>query len=164
MRPALLAALVLAAACKKDAPAPATPEAAQPTSTQRGFVFRELKPDDGELKKVLAGELERARARGLKPFVYVGATWCGPCLALRKSLSDPQMIDAFKGTYIVHLDLDAWSPALEAAGFKSDSVPVFFAVDAQGRPGRSLDGGAWGEDVPANMAPPLKKFFAAAGS
>jgi hypothetical protein len=39
---------------------------------------------------------------------------------------------------------------------------VFFAVDAKARPtGAKIDGGAWGEDIPRNMAPPLERFFEA---
>jgi hypothetical protein len=38
---------------------------------------------------------------------------------------------------------------------------VFFKLDASGKPtGDRIDGGAWGDNVPENMAPPLKAFFA----
>jgi hypothetical protein len=83
-----------------------------------------------------------------------------PCKALRRSLSDQRMIEAFTGTYIIQLDWNAWLDQLDEAGFTVEAVPAFFELDAKGRPtGRTITGGAWGEDIPENMAPPLKKFF-----
>jgi hypothetical protein len=70
------------------------------------------------------------------------------------------MKQAFAGTFIIHVDLDAWEKPLAQAGFHVGGVPAFFALDAKGRPtGRTITGAAWQEDVPANMAPPLKAFF-----
>ena len=57
-------------------------------------------------------------------------------------------------------DIDDWPQVADA--FRVGPIPVFFQVDAAGNPtGRSIDGNAWGENVPANMAPPLKQFFQA---
>jgi hypothetical protein len=71
-----------------------------------------------------------------------------------------RMKAAFKGTYIVQLDVDAWGKKLAVAGLPSQSIPVFYALDDKGKPtGRTLGGDAWKEDVPENMAPPLDRFF-----
>lgn len=147
-----LAALVVlgAVGCKRETP---TVEVAP------GFVMRDLKPAEGALPVLLSGELAKAKAQKLKPIVYIGATWCAPCVAIGKSLGDPLMVDAFQGTYVIHLDLDAWDKALGQAGFRTDAVPVFFQVDDAGKPVKKVDGGAWGADIPANMAPALKAFF-----
>ena len=41
-----------------------------------------------------------------------------------------------------------------------DGKKVFYEVGDDGKPtGRKIDGGAWGDNIPANMAPPLDKFF-----
>ncbi|TAK88571.1 MAG: hypothetical protein EPO12_00260 [Aquabacterium sp.] len=144
---ALLAALPLAASSQDTAPT------AQVT---------ELRPADGEL----AGQLQRgaaeARKRGLTAYVQFVADWCGPCKRLRASMGDPAMVDAFRGTYVMRLDADQWKQHLGDTGLRPSALPIFFALDPRGRSaGAAIDGGAWKEDIPANMAPPLKAFFTA---
>ncbi len=159
--PALFLVLTLAA-CRGSEGAPdkigTTATAAAPAS--RGFVVTEVKPTAGDLKTVLQAEVAKAKAQGLKPYVELSATWCDPCNAIKKSLDDPRMKAAFKGTYVVTLDVDAWGKQLAAVGLPARSIPVFYAVDDDGKPtSRKVGGDAWKEDVPANMAPPLDRFF-----
>lgn len=61
----------------------------------------------------------------------------------------------------VELDLDDWKlEDMKALGFRTGVVPIFHAVNSEGRAtGPALDGSSWGANVPASMAPPLKKFF-----
>jgi hypothetical protein len=48
---------------------------------------------------------------------------------------------------------------------QSDVIPVFYALNSAARPtGKTINGGAWGEDIPKNMAPPLKIYFRANGA
>jgi hypothetical protein len=72
------------------------------------------------------------------------------------------MIDAFHGTAIITIDVDAADEkALKAQHLPAQVIPVFFKLDRTGKPtGDRIDGGAWGDNIPANMAPPLKAFFA----
>jgi thiol-disulfide isomerase/thioredoxin len=119
-----------------------------------------LEPGSGVLEALLQREVASAAQLGKVPFVQITAEWCGPCKRLRASLGDPLMREAFAGTYIIQVDFDAWEQPLKAAGFVNEGIPVFFAVDASARPtGEKIDGGAWGEDIPQNMAPPLGRFF-----
>jgi thiol-disulfide isomerase/thioredoxin len=121
-----------------------------------------LERAQGRLEDLLEREVHIAAAVGRLAYVQITAEWCGPCKALRASLGNPLMRDAFAGTYIVQVDYDAWKPQLEAAGFSGQAIPVFYAVDAHAHPtGAKIDGGAWGEDIPRNMAPPLTRFFTA---
>ncbi len=70
------------------------------------------------------------------------------------------MIDAFTGTYIIKLDFDYWNPKLSKTGFYVPGIPAFYEIDTDGKPtGRMITGAAWGEDIPENQAPPLKRFF-----
>jgi thiol-disulfide isomerase/thioredoxin len=119
-----------------------------------------LEPGQGVLQTLLRREVASAAELGKVPFVQITAEWCGPCKKLRASLGDPLMRDAFAGTYLIQVDVDAWRRELKAAGFDHPAIPVFVAVDDLARPtGAKIDGGAWGEDIPKNMAPPLKRFF-----
>ena len=64
--------------------------------------------------------------------------------------------------YVIRLDVDAWHDQLKPLGFVSDGIPAVFAIDPAGKAtGPVITGGAWGEDIPENMAPPLKTFFRA---
>ena len=120
-----------------------------------------LAPSQGKLTALLEAEVVVARARNLKPFLELRAEWCGPCKQLEASMGDPRMNDAFAGTYLISLDIDEWAQQLEGTAFNSSSIPVFYELDASAKPtGRKIDGGAWAENIPANMAPPLKAFFA----
>lgn len=119
---------------------------------------------DGPQKNLitlLKAAARQAAAEGRKPFVEFYADWCGPCKRLTSHLADPLMVDALDGTYIVKLNSDDWKFIAIKKGFNLDGIPAFFEIDKEGHPtGRTINGGAWEEDIPANMAPPLKKFFA----
>lgn len=138
-----------------------------PSPTPQSFVIIELDPANGTLVDQLRREAQKAGELGLKPFAEFGATWCPPCQDIADSLEerDPLMMDAFQGTYILHLDVDAWpDQEWEAAGFIFEYIPIFFRLDAEGRPtGDWIDGRSWADNIPANMAPPLKEFFQAEG-
>jgi hypothetical protein len=126
----------------------------------KNFSIVELNPSAGDLPSMLKAEVKKAREAGQKPFMEVYADWCRPCVALRKSLNDARMIDAFDGTYIIQVDGDAWRSALSGPGFPVNEIPVFLELNEEGKPtGRSITSNAWKANTPAEMAPPLKRFF-----
>ena len=128
----------------------------------KNFTIVLIPPSDAALPVMLKAEVPNAKELGRKPYAYFYADWCGPCKALRKSLddADPLMMDAFRGTYIIQLDADTWGKKLEGTEFTVKAIPVLFELDNNGKPtGHRIDGSAWGEDIPKNMAPPLKAFF-----
>ncbi len=115
-------------------------------------------PNSGDLSTALAAESKKASALGLAPYLEFSATWCGPCNAFKSHLDDPRMQQALEGTYIVVADFDHFGDDAEAMDVRA--IPAWLALDADGKPtGRRIDGGAWKEDVPENMAPPLGAFF-----
>lgn len=153
-------AIVFSLACRTIGTASNTEtQIVEPPAPKRFTIVR-LDPADGELSDLLEAEVQKAEELGREPYVEFYADWCPPCNALRKSLADERMVEAFAGTYIIQLDLDQWRSKLAGTGFDVDAIPVFFEIDNSGKPtGRIITGGAWGEDIPENMAPPLKAFF-----
>lgn len=152
--------------CKKHAARqdPTTTSAAAPAAASTTSI--RLTPAQGELTTLVAAEVAKAKARNLKPFVELRADWCGPCKELEASMADPRMVDAFAGTYLITLDADQWqAKQLSSLRLSSGSIPAFFELDDTGKAtGRKITGGAWAENVPANMAGPLKAFFAGKGN
>src|SRR5262249_29017975 len=104
----------------------------QTTTKLDGFVMADVHPRQTDLLLVTRQARIQAGELGLTPFVYFYADWCPPCRALRASLSDPRMVDAFQGTYIVRLPADDWGNRAASAGFPFRAIPVLFRIDEQG--------------------------------
>jgi thiol-disulfide isomerase/thioredoxin len=128
-----------------------------------GFTEVRLHPTDGKLEEMLAVEAEKAVAAGLLPVVEFDADWCPPCQAIKQHLEakNELMLKAYNGTYIIKLDVDEWGWVNgKVEYFTVEGIPVYFKLDEQGQPtGDSIDGGAWNEDIPVNIAPVMDKFF-----
>lgn len=89
----------------------------------------------GQLSPLIKAEIRRATARGMTPFLEVGAEWCGPCKALEESLQTPEMIDAFSGAYVIHLDVDDWDVDKDFAPLgihSNDGIPFIEGIDTTG--------------------------------
>jgi thiol-disulfide isomerase/thioredoxin len=114
-----------------------------------------------KLTDILQAEAAKAAALGRDPsYIEFYADWCPPCNAIKKYLGDPLMVDAFAGTYIIKLDIDDWGEKLSGTGLYVPGIPAFYELGADGKPtGRMITGAAWGEDIPENIAPPMKTFF-----
>ena len=150
------------------APSPAAPEENQnpePTETVKveGFIVVRLHPKDGDLQAMLKTEAQKAIAQGLMPVAEFDATWCPPCQAIDASIKEKNelMLKAYDGTYIIKLDVDEWVwDDGRVQNFAFDGIPVYFKLDTNGeQTGEVIDGNAWGDNIPENMAPPMDKFF-----
>jgi hypothetical protein len=152
---------------ESDAPAaaPPPPPVAAPASAapeEPTHVLLEIAPSQGDLVPLLKIHYERAQQKGLKPYAEFYADWCPPCVALKRHASDPRLVDAFRGTYVVVLNLDDWQDKLKGTGFFPRIIPVFYELNDQGKStGRQITGDDWGKNknTPEHMAPVLKAFF-----
>jgi thiol:disulfide interchange protein len=128
-----------------------------------GFTTIRLHPQDGDLHAMLAQEAQKAIAQGLMPVAEFDATWCPPCRVIEEALDakNELMLKAYAGTYIIKMDVDEWGWTEEGVqDFKFDGIPVYFKLDVQGKQtGEVIDGNAWGENIPENIAPPMDEFF-----
>ncbi|MDQ3337464.1 MAG: hypothetical protein M4D80_20060 [Myxococcota bacterium] len=136
----------------------AEPERAAPITAAAWF---EADPEKS-LGATLAEQAQIAVKNGKKPHAYLHAAWCPPCVEIEKTRgTNPKMRAAFAGVHIIAIDVDDIDvKQIEAAGMKAVVIPIFYRLDDKGVPtGTSLDGGAWGDNVPDNMAPPLTAYF-----
>ncbi len=149
-----------------DAPNPVegTPKLNNTTvPDSNGITVVRLHPNDGDLKTMLASEAQKAVGLGQMPVVEFDATWCPPCKAIDQGLKEKNqlMLDAYAGTYIIKLDVDEWGWGnSQLHDFDFDGIPVYFKLDTNGiSTGDTVDGNAWGDNIPENMAPVMDKFF-----
>lgn len=146
---------------------PSTASAPQSNEAQNvaptGITIIRLHPGDGDLQTLLAQEAQKAIELGLMPVAEFDATWCPPCQAIDEGLESKNelMLKAYAGTYIIRMDVDEWGWGDSSLhDFDFAGIPVYFKLDAQGQPtGEVIDGNAWGDNIPENIAPPMDEFF-----
>jgi thiol-disulfide isomerase/thioredoxin len=167
----LLACNFLIPQASSSTPEPITPPPTQdtlqpsepPAAAATGSTIVRLHPGDGDLPAMLVTEAQKAGELGQIPIVEFDATWCPPCKAIEKWLEaeNEAMLKAYSGTYIIKLDVDEWGwndGGVE--DFRFDAIPVYFKLDPKGKQtGEVIDGGAWNEDIPENIAPVMDEFF-----
>jgi thiol:disulfide interchange protein len=155
-------------ACNFLFPPTSTPEAVPQSYTFEKFSSTELTivrlhPQDSNLQSMLTDEAQKAAALEQMPVVEFDATWCPPCQVIDAAIQSKNelILNAYSGTYIIKLDVDEWGWGdSRLHDFRFDGIPVYFKLDEQGRrTGEVIDGGAWGEDIPENIAPVMNKFF-----
>ncbi|HSB01889.1 MAG TPA: hypothetical protein VLE49_14660 [Anaerolineales bacterium] len=141
---------------------PLPPSDVPPRASTEITIVR-LHPQDGNLNTMLAREAPKAMALGQMPVVEFDAKWCPPCRVIDEGLKDKNelLLKAYAGTYIIKLDVDEWGWGnSKFHDFEFDGIPVYFKLDAQGKPtGEVIDGNAWGDNIPENIAPPMDEFF-----
>ena len=147
--------LVLIAACSSTKSPPPGPS---------GPVRLVEAPDGDVATLVQAAEAEAARDHR-RLLVYVGATWCEPCVAFHEAAAAGQLDAALPGLTLLEFDLDRDESRLADAGYISDLVPLFVVPGPDGR-GTALatSGAQKGGDYVAELAPRIQALFASGTS
>jgi hypothetical protein len=164
LRSWLLPSLLVVAipACSRPDPptltaAPSAKASAAAPVAGDGPIIVDLKPSDGPLKTQVAREKERAGARTL--ILQTTASWCRPCIGLKKSMPDPLMKDALRNVRLVRIDIDDFSKEeVESIELSAASIPWFVKLDANMHPADAITSDEWGDDIAPNMAPVLGAF------
>jgi thiol-disulfide isomerase/thioredoxin len=138
-------------------PAPAPPVAAPAAKPPRLVAA----PAGGRVAEVVAAEAATAGDAVL--FVYVGASWCEPCVAFHDALTAGQLDADLQNVRFLEFDLDRDKARLEADGYTSRYVPLFALPGPDGRAsGRQLQGGVKGPGAAANLVQRLQPLLAEA--
>jgi thiol-disulfide isomerase/thioredoxin len=138
-------ALVLLAACSKDAAAP-TPAKA------------ELVPGGaGAIADIVKAEL--AGASGRRVVVYVGAPWCEPCEAFHRAAAAGELDAQFGGVRFLEFDFDRDERRLADAGYRSKMLPLFAIPGADGTSTGNHVEGSRKEDPLGFLTPRLRALL-----
>ncbi len=145
------------------APANAPPAIAAPSDTRITKVGKITVVDVGASVVSLEGELVRqvfdATREGERVLLMTTDGGCEPCRGVDASLPDAVMQEALDKVRLVRVDIPTFFEALDDLGIFYDRYPGYFLLGADGRPSDGIDGGEWGEDIPANIAPVLGPFL-----
>lgn len=90
-------------------------------------------PPTGEVAAYVAGEVPHAVRDGKQLLVYVGATWCEPCLKFHAAAAAGRLDADLGDLRFLVFDLDRDETRLAAAGYKSQYVPLFAVPGPDGR-------------------------------
>lgn len=94
------------------------------------LVVEETLPRDAP--KFFREAIGKARAAGQPMVIDFWATWCGPCLRLKKeTFEDSAVVELLKDVTFVAVDLDKFPQLGEA--YSVASVPAVLLVDRRGR-------------------------------
>lgn len=118
----------------------------------------EAEEDSGPLERQLLTQLAESAKAGEHVMLWTVTPGCEPCAAVGRALPDARMQRALKGVRIVRADATSFAPELRRLGVPIDLFPGFTLLDARAQPTDHINGGEWGDDIPANIAPVLDKF------
>ena len=99
---------------------------------------------------------------GRKLVVYVGATWCEPCLRFQSALKAGSLHAAFPKVRFLEIDADRHARPVRDANCQSDFIPLFAVPDPSGQCSASarIAGGVKGDGAVANLVPRLQALLA----
>lgn len=153
---AVALALGAAGACgdtsKSPAPRPTTPPRLELVAPQ---------PPITDLAAVVRSALDAARRDDRQLLVYVGASWCEPCIQFHAAAAAGELDATFGTLRLLELDTDRDGDALTAAGYTYEQIPLFAVPGADGRAsGRQIQGAIKGRDAVEQIAPRLRALLA----
>jgi hypothetical protein len=114
-------------------------------------------PAVAEVAPMIAKELARAEHDGKHLLVYLGASWCEPCVHFHDAAAAGQLDGAFGDLRLLVFDADRDNAAFERAGYAYQLIPLFAIPNADGRAsGRQIEGSIKGANAVEQISPRLR--------
>ena len=115
----------------------------------------------GAIEPWLQEQGELAEAAHLRVLVYVGASWCEPCQRFHEAVQRGELNGTLNGLRFLEFDQDRDAPALKAAGYIYQYIPVLALPDPDGKNhGRMISGSIKGpRAVQENLVPRLQALL-----
>jgi hypothetical protein len=115
---------------------------------------------DGDVSTLVNDARTAAERDRRRLLVYVGATWCEPCLAFHEAAARGELDAVFPGLTLLEFDADRDGERLKAAGYTSQLIPLFARPAADGRSsGVQTEGAMKGKDWVADITPRLQQLL-----
>lgn len=106
----------------------------------------------------------KTKSEGRDLIVYVGATWCEPCVRFHEAAARGELDADLPKLSLLVFDHDRDGDALAAAGYRSHMIPLFVLPLPDGRSSqRQVEGSVKGERAVATIVPRLRGLIAAGG-
>lgn len=139
--------LMILAACKEEAVTPAPK-----------LELVEA-PQAADIAPLVVDQLASAARDHKQLLVYVGASWCEPCVRFHKAAESGQLDAEFGKLRLFVFDLDRDGDALEKANYKSELIPLFALPNPDGKAsGKQIEGSIKGDGAVAQIAPRLREL------
>ncbi len=117
-------------------------------------------PAAGDIEPIITTELAQAMAARDSLLVYVGATWCEPCRAFHEAAEAGKLDDALGGLRLLVFDADRDTELLEAAGYRSELIPLFAVPRIDGRAsGKQTEGAIKDRDAITQLVPRIDELL-----
>jgi len=171
----MLNSFALCGGCEKSEPAvgkvaegvsgAAGASAAAAATGQRGDVEIVAAPAGQEdVPSMVRRERARAEASGRRLLVYVGASWCEPCMRFHRAVLAGQVEGEMPKVTLLEFDKDRDDDRLKAAGYSSGLIPLFAVPAADGSAsGKQMEGSIKGEGAVAEITPRLRRLLQGEG-
>jgi hypothetical protein len=119
-------------------------------------------PAAGDVAAYVAQQVTRGEREHVPVLVYVGATWCEPCHELQAAAASGSLDSSLAPLRLLVFDLDRDRDRLEAAGYRSDLVPLLAKPNRDGRASRHrTDGVRTGGGYVEQLVPRIRALVAA---
>ncbi len=149
MRVVILALVI--AACQSSDRAP------PPPAGKLELVDAPATAAGSDVAPMIAQEVARAEHDGKRLVVYVGATWCEPCQEFHAAAAAGKLDQVFPKLRLLVFDNDRDAEVLDAAGYRSQMIPLFVLPQPDGRSsGKQIEGSIKGADAVKQISPRLE--------
>ncbi len=150
---ALVLALVFTACAKQSAP---ESRAGTPSQASLPPTLRALANTDE-----IVPACEQAKVATRACVVYVGASWCEPCLTFHKALAAGELDTQLRGIDFLEFDWDQSQRQLDEWGYAGNLIPRFVLPQPDGHASTNrVEGGIKGEGVLGYLVPRIQALVA----